>query len=192
FARADVTIRMVIGSCPGQLLEETPVDECDVRERPGCAVSVEGADWAADRHVLAAPQTQERDICEVVATVQSPRGEAVPDRGELRQLRRVGDPIRLCRVLVNAIGEGRSEDRAEGPVKGRPIEDRVTEETEILLAVVTDREHVIDAQPPVARSAVVFHPSTGVGVIGILIATALEVGREWERLVWDAGGIEVR
>src|SRR5438876_717878 len=158
---------------------------------PGCAVKEESADRTADRQVLMAPQPEERDISEIVATVQSLRGEAVPDRRELRQLRGVCDPIRLARVLVNAVGERRSEDRAEVSVKGGPVEDGVTEETEILLAVVTDREHVIDAQPPVTRSAVVFHPSAGIGVIRILMSTALEVWRERKCRVRDARGIEV-
>src|SRR5260370_8253388 len=95
FAPAHITMRMVVRPRPGQLLEETSIDERDVRKRPCRAVNEECADRTADRYVLPAPQPEEGHIREVVATVQSRRAEAIPDRGELRQLRIVGHPIRL-------------------------------------------------------------------------------------------------
>src|SRR6266566_721347 len=129
---ADVAVGVVIRARAGQLLQETPVDERDGRERPQGAVSVEHIDRATDRRVLGPPQPQERHVAVVVPARHPLGGQPVPDRRQLRDVEAVFNPVGLARVLVDAIGEGRAQDGAEVLVEGRPVGNRAAEEGEAL------------------------------------------------------------
>src|SRR2546427_5483552 len=94
-------------------------------------------------------------------------------------------------MLVDPIRKGRPEDRTEIAIERCPLRHRATQEGEILLSVVAYRERIVDAEPAVARTAVVLHPPTGIGVVGILVAASLEIRRERIRGVARAAGLDV-
>jgi len=75
-----------------------------------------------------------------------------------------------------------------------PYIDRAAEERQVLLPVVADRIEVVAvrAQPAVARAAVPLDPGAVVGVVGIGVRAALEVGRERVGPVRHARRVEVR
>ena len=183
---------MVVRPRPGQLLREAPVHERHVRQRARRTVGVERVERAADRHVLGAPQAQERQVAVVVPADEPPSGQPVPDRRQLRDRGAVFNPVGLAGVLVDAIGERRPEDGAEVPVERPPVEHRAAEEGKVFLAVVADGEDVVGAQPPVTRAAVVLHPSPGIGVIGIAVTAALKVRGQRKSRMGNAGGVDVR
>ncbi len=59
-------------------------------------------------------------------------------------------------------------------------------------AVVTDRPQVVRSQPAVARAVTPLDACAVVGVVGVSVRAALEVGREREGLMCNAVGVDVR
>src|SRR2546427_11038568 len=94
-------------------------------------------------------------------------------------------------MLVDPIRKSRPEDRTEIAIERCPLRPRATQEGEILLPVVAYRERIVDAEPAVARTAVVLHPPTGIGMVGILVAASLEIRRERIRGVARAAGVDI-
>ena len=191
FTGTNVVERMVIRTGPGRLAQERRVDVRHLRQRAGCAVGEEGIARAADRDVLSAPERQRRHVAEVVAALESPRGQAVPDRRQGREVERVADPVGLAGMLVHAVREGRGHDRAEVAIERRPLRHGAAEEREIVRLIVADREDVVRSKPAVTGSAVILDAPALVRMVGVGVATALEIGREGIGGVAGAGGIDV-
>src|SRR3989475_824648 len=181
FTGTNVVERMVIRTGPGRLAQERRVDVRHLRQRAGCAVGEEGIARAADRDVLSAPERQRRHVAEVVAALESPRGQAVPDRRQGREVERVADPVGLAGMLVHAVREGRGHDRAEGAIERRRLRHRPAEEREVGRLIVAVREEVArstqaSASPPAGAAAADRNARRGSGQ------------RDWRRGV-DAGMI---
>jgi hypothetical protein len=95
-------------------------------------------------------------------------------------------------VLIHPVRIGRCHDRGEVPAEGRPLRRCLPEEGEIGLHVVADRELVVvGAKPAVALPAIQLDPSALVAVVGVLVATSLEVRRERIRRLRDTVRIRV-
>src|SRR5258705_11000332 len=99
----------------------------------------------------------------------------VPDRRQRARLERVAEAIGLRRMLIEAVGKGRSHHRREILIARRPVGRGPGEERHIIDPVVPDRVLVVvtGAQETIARSAVVFGAGAVVGMIGIGMSTAL-------------------
>src|SRR5207237_6298736 len=109
---------------------------------------------------------------------QTARGQAIPDGRKRRELGCVAQAVGLAGVLVHAVRERRTEERAEVAIERGPLRHGAAEEGEVVLAVVADREDVVGAQPPVARAVVLLDARALVRMVGILVAAALIVRRE--------------
>jgi hypothetical protein len=93
-------------------------------------------------------------------------------------------PVGLCGVLVQPIGIGLGQHRGEVPVAHRPCRRCLSEERQIGLGVVPDRERVILAclQPPVTTAIVQLDPATLVGMIRVVVAAAGVIGEVMGRV----------
>ena len=67
-------------------------------------------------------------VAEVVAAAESGGGQAVPDRRQRAQRRRVGEAVGLRGVLVDAVGIGLGQRRGEVARERRPLRHRLSEE----------------------------------------------------------------
>ena len=141
-----------------------------------------------DRVVLLVPEEEEADVAAVVAAGDALRREPVPDRRQVDARERVLDPVGDAAVEVDPVRERRAEDRGEVAVADRPRGCGGAEERQVGLAVVADREEVAVGreQPAVTGAVVPLDPGSVVRVVRVEVRTALEVGRERERLVRHA------
>ena len=182
------------GLRPGVDEREVGIDDRERRQLPRLAVGEELLVRVRDRVVLPVPEQQEADVAAVVAAGDLRGREPVPDRRQVDTVERVVQPVGDAAVEVEAIGEGRPQDRREIAVAGCERGRCAAEERQILLPVVADRIEVAAglAQPAVARAVVPLDAGPVVGVVGIRVRAALVVGRQRVRRVGCARRVDVR
>src|SRR5262245_30913504 len=129
------------------LTQETRLDEGDVRELTRSGVHEELSDTASHTGVLASPKGEEWNVAEVVASVETGRGDPIPDRWQRAQLERVLEPVRLGRVLVNAIGEGPCHLCGKVSIADGPLRGGAGKERQVVLDVEADRKLIVVASP---------------------------------------------
>ena len=190
-AGPDVAEGMIVRPRSGRLREERPVDECHLGQRPGTAIGEEFVQRPADRDILGAPQPEEGHIAVVIASLEAARGQSVPDGRQGRQGGRVAQPVGLSGMLVDPVRKGGPQDRTEITVERCPLRYRATQEGEVFLPVVTDRERIVDAEPAVAPGVVVFHAPALVRMVRIRVTAPLEIRSEGIGGVAHTGRIEV-
>jgi len=187
----DVAERVIVRTRPGRFREEGPVDECHLRQRPCTAVGEEFVQRPTDREILGAPQPEEGHIAVVIAALEAAPGQPIPDGRQGRQRGCVAQTVGLTGMLVDPVRKGGPQDRAEVAVERCPLGHRATQEGEVLLAVVADRERIVDAEPAVAAAAVVLHTPALVRMVRIRVTASLEIRSEGIGWVAHAGRIEV-
>ncbi len=173
---------MVVGRdavSPRAVLEGR-VDDRDVGKRAGRAIGVVARHRVGPRHPARPVDRRERLIGVVVARALAAADGAVEDRLELVSpgldvdLVDVGGLARRGgRPLVVAVGKRRAQQRAEVPVIGRVLADRVVNEGQLALVVVAERELVVAAalaDEPAAQLG----PSRLPAVAGIGMPAALK------------------
>ena len=171
--------------------DEQWIDERHLRQRSVRRVGEEVGDHVTDAQVLAAPQRGDREVGVVVAVTHLRVGEPVPDRGQLRDGQVVLEAVGLRGVHVEAVRERRRHDRGEVVVAHGPVGRGLAIERQVVARVVADRVFVVRAhEPAVAGAVVVLGTTARVGVVGVGVPAALELG-EVGRRVGDPAGVEV-
>ncbi len=96
-------------------------------------------------------------------------------------------------MLIEAVGNRGRHDRREVATADRPVRRRLSEEREVVLAVVANRELVVraGAQPTVAGAFVVCVASAAERVVGQRVPASLEIRRQRKRLEGGAAAVGV-
>src|SRR5262249_45089612 len=108
--------------------------------------------------------------------------QAVPNGRQHRRRGAVVDAVGLGGMLVKPVGISLRKDGREVVIANRPARARGAYKSEGALFVISDRVNVINLQPAVASSAVVFDASALIRVIRILKRTSLKIGQVMGRL----------